>query len=262
MGVKLFGRGMEEVLRWVEEGLRQENKGNLWIATVNPEFLMTAEKDKIFSRIIRQETDLNVPDGVGLAWAGEVGKEGGENWQRRLVVGLGAGIKVLRGGLRERVVPGCELMERMIGVAAKNGWRVFLLGGWGNRAEKAARNFQLSIPNFQKKGWIKSCPGEPEVSNKEVVERIKKFKPKMLFVAYGMGKQEKWISANLDRFEGLVAMGVGRSFDYFSGELARAPEGWRRLGLEWLYSLIKEPKRWRRQLSLPRFVWRVIKNQV
>jgi N-acetylglucosaminyldiphosphoundecaprenol N-acetyl-beta-D-mannosaminyltransferase len=76
-----------------------------------------------------------------------------------------------------------------------------------------------------------------------------------------MGKQEKWIAENIKELEKAgvrMAMGVGRTFDYYSGRLLRAPKWARRMGLEWLFSLIVEPKRWRRQLALPKFVWKVL----
>ena len=103
--------------------------------------------------------------------------------------------------------------------------------------------------------------GAPGAANEKVLEEIKKAETKVLFVAYGMGNQEQWIKGNLkelDKAGVRLVMGVGRSFDYYSGALKRAPWKWRKMGLEWLYSLIQEPKRWRRQLVLPQFVWIVL----
>ena len=79
-----------------------------------------------------------------------------------------------------------------------------------------------------------------------------------LFVARAMKKQEEWIEANFDKLKVGLVMGVGRSFDYYSGELPRAPMWVRKMGLEWLFSLVVEPKRWRRQLELPKFVGKVL----
>jgi N-acetylglucosaminyldiphosphoundecaprenol N-acetyl-beta-D-mannosaminyltransferase len=149
-------------------------------------------------------------------------------------------------------------MKELCEMAARKKWRVFFLGGWGNRAERTARNLinQLRITNYELKcDW---SPGEPAASNAVVIEKINKFKPHLLFVAYGMGKQEEWIERNLGKIDVRLTMGVGRSFDYYSGDLPRAPEWVRRMGMEWLYSLIKEPKRWRRQVELIRFVWKVM----
>ena len=103
-----------------------------------------------------------------------------------------------------------------------------------------------------------ACGGRPDFSDKEIIKQINDFKADILFVAYGMKKQEEWIESNLKDLNVKMVMGVGRSFDYYSGELKRAPEWVRRMGLEWLFSLIKEPKRWRRQLALPKFIGRVL----
>ena len=100
------------------------------------------------------------------------------------------------------------------------------------------------------------------MKNEEVIKQINRFKPDMLFVAYGMKKQEEWIEKNIEKLKVGVVMGVGRSFDYYSGDLKRAPKIWCDMGLEWLYSLLKEPKRWRRQLALPKFVWRVMRKGI
>jgi N-acetylglucosaminyldiphosphoundecaprenol N-acetyl-beta-D-mannosaminyltransferase len=100
--------------------------------------------------------------------------------------------------------------------------------------------------------------GEPEIKNEEVVKQINKFKPDILFVAYGMKKQEEWIKDNRSKASFGVAIGVGRSFDYYSGDLKRAPKFLRKIGMEWLYSLIKEPKRIKRQVVLPKFIWKIL----
>jgi N-acetylglucosaminyldiphosphoundecaprenol N-acetyl-beta-D-mannosaminyltransferase len=73
-----------------------------------------------------------------------------------------------------------------------------------------------------------------------------------------MRTQEEWIERNLRNLNVGVVMGVGRSFDYYSGDLKRAPKLWQKIGFEWLFSLILEPKRWRRQFELPKFVLKVL----
>ncbi len=244
--IPLFGRGMTEVLKITEYWIDSEAK-NKWIATVNPEFIMKALKDDQF-RALLKETDLNVIDGIGLAWAKEIY----EKPSKRLVKGLKVGGEILIGKHRESLVCGSDLIPSLCQLAAKKGYKVFFLGGFGDRAKRTMEYF--------KKGKIKAdyCSGEPEFRNKEVLAKINKFKPDILFVAYGMKKQEDWIKNNRNKANFGVAVGVGRSFDYYSGDLKRAPLMWRRMGMEWLYSLIKEPKRWKRQLVLPQFVWKVL----
>ena len=241
--IPLFGRGMTEVLKITEDWLKSEPKSK-WIATVNPEFIMKTVKDDKF-RALLKETDLNVVDGVGLLWARQV--LAGKNW-------LKAGGEILIGKHRESLVCGSDLIPNLCQLASKKGYKVFFLGGFGDRAKRTAKYFSIKY----KVSSIKYSAGEPEITNDEVLSKINQFKPDILFVAYGMRKQEEWIKNNRNKANFGVAIGVGRSFDYYSGDLKRAPLMWRRIGMEWLYSLIKEPKRWRRQLVLPQFVWKVL----
>jgi len=239
--IPLFGGSKHQVLNIIGEKFALGTK-KYWIATVNPEFVMATLKDKKFGQILKQ-TSLNVVDGVGLVWARDVGK--GKNW-------LKAGLEIMMGKNKESLVSGADLMVDLCKLASEKGYKVFFLGGFNNRAEKTMKHFEgLKVE-------MDFCPGEPEVDNSEVVKKINSFKPDILLVAYGMKKQEFWIADNLKDLDVGLVMGVGRSFDYYSGELKRAPKLVRNMGMEWLYSLLKEPKRIKRQLALPRFVWKVL----
>lgn len=263
-GIKIFSRGRTRVLKLAEEWIGGKGKGVHFVVTVNPEHLMAAVRDKSYHRVL-EKTDLNVADGIGIVWAKATNNNfqfSNPNFQRirKILTGLRVGWEILQGKYGGRVAAGSDLMKDLIEMAGARGWRVFLLGGWEDRAERAAKNFQFSNLNLR----IEACQGRPEISEEEVWQRIEKFRPKILLVAYGMVKQEKWIVQNLEKLEKAGVrwvMGVGRSFDYYSGDLKRAPEWMRRAGLEWLYSLYKEPKRWRRQLALPRFVVKVLKSE-
>ena len=260
-GFPLFGGDQHQVLDRVSSRLKLRASGSrrgrlMWIATVNPEFVMAAEKDLSFRKILGKKTDLNVMDGIGLIWAKEVLGSTTNRWWKGLV----EGIRVIFGKHREKVVTGSDLMVEMCRLAKSKNYRVFFLGGWGDGAEKTALNFQGLMSGVKSGNELQTdwSPGEPEVKNAEVLKKINKLKPEILFVAYGMKKQEEWVEKTLNKLDVGVVMGVGRSFDYYSGDLKRAPKIWRSKGLEWLYSLIKEPKRWRRQLALPKFVWKVM----
>jgi len=250
LNIALFSGDMNRVLNIIGEKLDLGTK-KYWIATVNPEFVMEAQKDDNFARILR-ETNLNVVDGIGLVWARRVL----ENSKGKLGRGLGIGMEILRGKYRNQLASGADLIESLAKMAQKKGLKIFFLGGFGDRAQKTAINLTNRFDLDPKQ--VKWSAGEPYVENKQVIEEINQFKPDILLVAYGMKKQEMWIDKNLADLNVGVVMGVGRSFDYYSGELKRAPEGWRRLGLEWLYSLLQEPKRIKRQLALLRFVWKVL----
>jgi N-acetylglucosaminyldiphosphoundecaprenol N-acetyl-beta-D-mannosaminyltransferase len=80
---------------------------------------------------------------------------------------------------------------------------------------------------------------------------------RVLFLGLGSPRQEIWIADQLARTGCAVGIGVGGSFDVFAGNVERAPEIWQRLNVEWLYRLLREPARWRRQLALPKFVFYV-----
>ena len=261
-GIKIFGRDRNRLLNVLEQNLALGTK-KYWIATVNPEFVMESQKDNEF-RMILSKASINVMDGIGLIWAKELEKRFKKldlrfmNKTRKCLLGFKVGVEVLRGKYKDQVASGADLIVELVKIAKRDNKKIFLLGGWGDRAEKTAKFFksQFLISNDQ----LNWCPGEPDVANSEVIKKINSFKPDILFVAYGMKKQEFWINDNLDKLEVGLVMGVGRSFDYYSGELKRAPMWIRKMGMEWLYSLIKEPKRLKRQLVLPGFVLKVLCN--
>jgi N-acetylglucosaminyldiphosphoundecaprenol N-acetyl-beta-D-mannosaminyltransferase len=203
------------------------------VATVNPEFVMAAQKDADFMAVLRQAA-LCIPDGVGLLWAA----------------------RIMGQRLPERVA-GSELVYHLAGLAAENGWRLFLLGAGPGVAEAAAAVFQERFPALTIVGTYAGSPDPAE--NESIVELINDSTADLLFVAYGAPKQDKWIARNRERLTTVrVALGVGGSLDFISGRSVRAPRWLQRLGLEWLYRLVREPWRWRRMLALPHFALRVV----
>ena len=128
--VPLFGKGMGEVLKLVEENSSKLRQKPYWIATVNTEFVMETRKDGNFLRLLQNETDLNVVDAVGLLWAREVQKQ--KNVVGKLMVGLRTGLKILGGGGKENLVPGVDLVGEMCRLAEEKGKTVFFFGGWDN----------------------------------------------------------------------------------------------------------------------------------
>jgi N-acetylglucosaminyldiphosphoundecaprenol N-acetyl-beta-D-mannosaminyltransferase len=208
-------------------------------ATVNPEFVMMAQRDPAFMNAL-QRTALNVPDGAGILWAA----------------------KRKRRPLQSRV-PGIELMVKLCGIASAHGWRVYFLGAQSGVAERAAAAMVLQFPGMMVAGTYAGSPVEAEAP--AITERIRNAKPHMLFVAYGAPAQDKWLERHLrlckdgdggaDVFgEGLVGMGVGGAFDMVAGLRKRAPEWMQNANLEWLYRLIQQPWRIKRQTALLRYV--------
>jgi N-acetylglucosaminyldiphosphoundecaprenol N-acetyl-beta-D-mannosaminyltransferase len=182
--IRLFGSQMGEVLTIVEGWISSRLK-NKWIATVNPEFVIKATKDEKFLDLLK-ETDLNVMDGIGLIWAKELDRRSSivdrRNFIKKLMVGAKVGVEILKGQHKNELVSGADLMPELCKLAAKKEYKVFFLGGFGNRAERTAQYFRSQMSDFKSQ----FCAGEPDLSNKEVLEQINKFKPDILFVAYGM----------------------------------------------------------------------------
>jgi N-acetylglucosaminyldiphosphoundecaprenol N-acetyl-beta-D-mannosaminyltransferase len=208
-----------------EPGLHQ-------IATVNPEFVVLAQTNAEFRRVLNT-TALNVPDGVGLLWAA----------------------RQLGTPLRERVT-GQEMVDRIAALAAEHGHRVFFLGAREGIAERAAAALKSRASSLEIAGCYAGSPAREEEDN--IVARVNAANAQILFVAYGPPKQELWIARNAARLEVSVAMGVGGTFDTLAGVVPRAPQWVRHAGFEWTYRLLREPRRFRRQLAIPYFMWLVV----
>ena len=252
--LSIFSGSKVRLLKRLVE-LVDKDDGLIWLATVNPEFVIEAKKDQKFAKILA-ETSINTADGIGIIWAEETLKrrKQGKLWKAGKV-----GIQVLLGKYRDRIAAGSELMVDLSKEAIKRNWKVFFLGGFGDTAEKAGEKINSSIINYELR--YKTCEGRPRYNDAEVLLMIYKFRPEILFVAYGMKKQEEWIYEHKHELEKAgvrLVMGVGRSFDYYSGKLAMAPMWVRKMGLEWLFALVKDPKRWKRDLKLIEFVRDVI----
>lgn len=166
-------------------------------------------------------------------------------------VGLLAVARSRGAELRDRVT-GVELLEHLCARAAQEGVRVFLFGGAPGIAERAAAELQRRYPGLPIAGTRSGYFAADE--SPRIADEIRASGAQLLFAGLGFPKQEYWLAEHLKSTGCGAGIGVGGSFDVISGNLERAPERWRKMGLEWLYRLLKEPRRWRRQLALPHFV--------
>jgi len=233
LSIPIHAVTMDETLALVEGYMAEPRLHQ--IATVNPEFVMAAQSDDEFRRVLAA-ADLCLPDGVGLLYAAR-------RYGRRLP---------------ERV-PGSELVYRLAERATARGWPLFLLGAAPGVAEAAAVVLQARYPGLPIAGTYAGSPDPAE--DDALVRRVNESGAALLFVAYGAPKQDKWIARNRTALTGVrVAVGVGGSLDFVTGRAVRAPRWLQRLGLEWLHRLVREPWRWRRMLALPRFAWRVLRG--
>ncbi|AKM82776.1 TPA: glycosyltransferase [Candidatus Berkelbacteria bacterium] len=212
LGVAISEYSFSEVMQKIT-GFLQSNNCHL-IATVNPEFVVAAQKDEEFKNILNN-ADLNVPDGFGLKCAAV--------WKR---------IKI-----GERIT-GVDLTWEMAKIASEKGYSIYLLGGKKGVAEMTARRLRYLYHNLKIAGTYAGSPEE-----EGIIQKINDSKVDILLVAFGAPKQEKFIAQHKNELQCKVAMGVGGTFDYISGALPRAPKFMRALGLEWLYRLFKQPSR-------------------
>jgi N-acetylglucosaminyldiphosphoundecaprenol N-acetyl-beta-D-mannosaminyltransferase len=226
LGVRVSNVDVPESLAIIE-GLVESGTSH-HVVTVNTEFVMAAQKDAEFKAIINAAA-LALPDGVGLLWAA----------------------RFLGQPLKERVT-GSDTVQRVAELAARKGYRLFLLGAAEGVAALCAQRLSDQYPSLQIVGTYSGSPAVEEEDG--IVGLVKQARPDVLFVAYGAPQQDKWIARNLERLGVPLAMGVGGAFDFIAGVAVRAPRWMQRLGLEWLHRLYREPWRWRRMLALPRFV--------
>jgi N-acetylglucosaminyldiphosphoundecaprenol N-acetyl-beta-D-mannosaminyltransferase len=161
--------------------------------------------------------------------------------------------------LRERVT-GVELLEHLCEGAAAAGLPVYFLGGSPGVAADAAAILEVRYPGLQIAGTHDGFFTEEQTP--AIVQSIAAGGARLLFVGMGSPRQEFWLAEHLRETGCGAGVGVGGSFDVISGRVARAPRIARRLGLEWLYRLITEPRRWRRQLALPRFAWLILLEEL
>lgn len=264
LGTRLDLVGREEVWGWLEKWLTGKTARPKMVATAYSEFFVTAQSDGDF-RMALESSDLIIPDGVGplAAIYFKESLTASDNILQKVVKGVKTGGAVLAGKVGQPVA-GYWLFKRLTGAAGGRGWRVFLLGGFGETASLVANklrimNHELRIMADEGGQTKEQMTGR---ANDEVIEKINKFKPDLLFVAYGPGKQERWLATNKGKLSAKVAMGVGGTFDEYLGKVKEAPEVWSRLGLKWLWRLIQQPRRigriWQAVIV---FTWRVFREK-
>ncbi len=161
--------------------------------------------------------------------------------------------------LRARVA-GVELIELLCEGAAAEGLPIYFLGGAPGVAADAAAVLRSHFPGLLVAGTRSGYFREDE--SRAVARTIAASGARLLLAGMGSPRQEYWLAEHLRETGCGAGIGVGGSFDVISGRIKRAPQPIRRLGLEWLYRLVKEPRRWRRQLALPRFVWLVALDEL
>ncbi|GAB4152870.1 MAG: WecB/TagA/CpsF family glycosyltransferase [Cyanobacteria bacterium J069] len=224
---------LEDYNGWLLERLAKGTAG-VHVVTLNAEMAMQAEQDAALAAVIRQ-ADLVIPDGAGVVF------------YLRL-----RGRKVSR-------CPGIELSEKLLsqsvaGDRPGSPYSVFFFGGAPGVAEDAARVWRERAPGIAIAGVQHGYIAPEEQA--PLLETLKQLQPRIILVGLGVPRQEFWIAQHRHLCPYAVWIGVGGSFDIWSGKKERAPGWLRNNNLEWVYRLYQEPWRWRRMLALPQFAWR------
>jgi N-acetylglucosaminyldiphosphoundecaprenol N-acetyl-beta-D-mannosaminyltransferase len=210
-----------------------DNREKAFIVAINPEKIIKAQDDPALMKLLNS-ADFQIPDGIGVILAS----------------------KFKGGQIRERVT-GIDMMLKLCETAAKHQKKIFLYGGKPGRADEAKVKLEEMYPGIQISGTLHGYEKDQEV----VRQTINQSQADIIFVAMGSPAQENWIIANKEALHPSVYQGVGGSFDVISGKIERAPESFQKLGLEWLYRLMKEPWRIKRQAVLPLFLIRAITSK-
>lgn len=235
LGISVTTSPKKEILEYTQKYLEKSPEKPLFIATPNPEQMVLAQEDSRFAKILNQ-ADVAIPDGIGLAWAAGVAR-----------------------------VPGVELMEELVAIAAGRGYPIGLIGGRRGVAVEALECLIRKFPALS--GWAVE-PEEKTIG--EIIKKIADFNTRLVFVGLGVPKQEYFIERivhssvhySLCTVHSLVLMSVGGAFDMIAGRTPRAPRAIGAAHLEWLWRLVHEPWRFRRQLALLKFLWLVLRKKL
>ena len=215
---------IEDIKKRMEEGLTST------IIAVNPEKVITASQDEQIKTLINDAT-YQIPDGVGILIASR-----------------------LKGGDIQSRVTGVDMMDRLLKFAADEGKKVFMYGAKEEVVASAKVKIEEKYPSIQITGYSNGYTKDQD----ELVRKINESGAEIIFVALGSPRQELWIRDHMNELNVKVYQGVGGSFDVFAGNVKRAPSVFRKAGLEWFYRLISDPKRFKRQLALPKFLFKII----
>lgn len=201
------------------------------VVTINPEMMDFSQKNEYFAQIIK-EAELVIPDGIGVQ----------------------IGLKIM--GYNTKRIPGVEFARKLIDACA--GEPFAMVGAKPEVVEKAAENLKKEVTNlnlvYAHDGYFSD--------DKVIMDELVSAKPSLVLVALGSPKQEEFIYKLKKELPNAIMVGVGGSFDVWSGMVKRAPEVYQKLGLEWLYRTVKEPKRFKRIFpALPLFVLKVLKEK-
>jgi N-acetylglucosaminyldiphosphoundecaprenol N-acetyl-beta-D-mannosaminyltransferase len=227
LGVRFSKWNMMQTVRQITDIINREKVDKPYhVITANPEIVISAQEDPVM-REVTQEADLITPDGIGIVMA--------SRWKGDPVA--------------ERVA-GYDLLLKLLEEGNLFGWSFYFLGASEEVNQTATDIISKRYPNVVIAGRHNGFFKDKE---DQVIAEINQSNADILVVALGAPRQELWIYTHKNQVHTKIAIGVGGSLDVIAGKVKRAPEFFQKLNLEWLYRLLSQPSRWKRQLALPKF---------
>ena len=230
LGIPVDNVDMRSALDFIDTIIRYD-KQRQYILAVNPEKVRTLKRENSLREMF-ENAALLLPDGIGVVLA--------MRWLH---------------GLSAKRVPGSELMPNICKRSAEKGYKIFIYGSTESVNKSAAEKLNQEYSGIQIVGRCHGYIGD-EGMNK-LVQEINRSKANVLFVALGSPNQEMWIQKYLPDLSVNICQGIGGTLDAITGNVKRAPKLFLKTGLEWLYRLIADPRRIRRQIALPVFAMQV-----
>ena len=236
-GVKFMNIKMNKAIEILEARIRERSRERVFF--INPDCMNQTFRDREYLEILR-DTSLVFPDGIGINIA----------------------CKIIGNPLIENI-NGTDMLPYLCEMCGTNGFSMFLLGAKPGVADKMRENLELKYPDLKIAG-ARDGYFDHATESGAVIAQINQAKPDILLVAFGVPRQEKWLTAHFAELECPICMGAGGLFDFYSGNIPRAPRWMREVGLEWVYRLIQEPGRmWKRYIiGNPLFIFRVIRWKI
>ncbi|WP_152396945.1 WecB/TagA/CpsF family glycosyltransferase [Paenibacillus guangzhouensis] len=232
MGIQFPKRTLEESVDLLRQVVEEPRSELFHVVTVNPEITMACQKNSELRSIV-EEAGMITADGIGIVMVSRIKGD----------------------HLPERVT-GYDMLLQLLAAGNEKGWSFYFLGADPVTNPKACEVIRSTYPNLKicgnQHGFFK-----PE-DEERIITEISSARPDFLIVALGAPYAERWIHQYKDKLQAKIAIGVGGSLDVIAGKVKQTPEVWKRWNVEWLYRLIQQPHRWRRQLILPQFAIRAI----
>lgn len=233
LGVSFDNVTLTEAVDAAMEQIRAGKKG--YVVTPNPEIVYQTLEDPVFRDIVNRASFV-LPDGIGIIYAARI---------------LGVPLS--------GKVPGIDFADALMYRMSKEGMRLFLLGAKPGVAEQAAQNLKKKYPGLV----IAGTQDGYFQDDQQAIDAVKTVGgADVMFTCLGAPKQERFMAGHMQELPVTLSCGLGGSLDVFAGTVARAPELFIRLNLEWFYRLCKQPSRLGRMMKLPLFLLIVIKTRL